>query len=120
MLKAVLTVAALTALSPTPRFHAELKSSIPARGAAVHSPATVTLTFTEEVNRAGTVIQIMHADSSEFARLVVKSTKDPVTVTAAVPKPLPPGNYFIKWRTVASDDGHSSSGTVPFRVIAGS
>ncbi len=120
MLKAALTMVTLAAFPGLPRFHAELKSSIPARGSSVHSPATVSLTFTEEVSRAGTVIQLMRGDSTAFARLVVQATKDPATVTAKVLKALPPGAYYIKWRTVASDDGHASSGTVPFRVIAGS
>ena len=119
MVKAVLTLVALTAVAPAPRFHAELKSSIPARAANVKSPPSVTLTFTEEVMRAGTVVQLLHADSSVYARLVVQATKDPTTVTALVSKPMPPGDYFIKWRTVAADDGHSSNGLVPFHVIAG-
>jgi methionine-rich copper-binding protein CopC len=119
MVKAVLALAALTALAPAPRFHADLKSSVPARDAKVTSPASVTLTFTEEVMRAGTVIQLLHADSSVYARLVVKGTKDPATVTAQVAKPMPPGDYLIKWRTVAADDGHSSTGFVPFHVVPG-
>jgi methionine-rich copper-binding protein CopC len=115
LFKLLLTVTTAGALA-TGLFHTELKSSLPAKGAKVPSPAKVTLTFTEEVNVAVSAISILKADSSEVAKLVVKATKDDETIEAVVPKLLPPGGYIIRWRT-ASDDGHAVRGAFAFTVL---
>lgn len=65
------------ALSLTALFHTALKSSIPARGASVASPASVSLTFTEAVNVNVTTISILRTDSSVVEALVVKHGTQP-------------------------------------------
>ena len=107
------------ALALTSLFHTALKSSIPARGAAVASPATVSLTFTEPVNINLTTISITKTDSVTVVEaLVVPKGAAAATAAAPVTKPLAAGKYLVKWKT-ASDDGHVVRGVIPFTVTAG-
>ena len=110
-MKALLAIA----LASTLLFHTALKSSIPARGTSVASPAKVSLTFTEGVVLAQSGISILKSDSSLVEKLDVKGTKDPATFEAAVTKPLSPGRYIVKWKT-GSDDGHVVRGAYAFTV----
>jgi methionine-rich copper-binding protein CopC len=104
-------------LSATMFFHAELKSSIPARGAVLtQSPAQVTLVFSEQVNMVGTSASILKGDSSAVVRLALHAGTTRDTVRGAVTQTLAPGKYLIKWRAAAADDGHRTSGFVPFTV----
>ncbi len=104
-------------LSAAMFFHAELKSSIPARGAVLtHSPAQVTLVFSEQVNLVGTSASILKGDSTAVMRLVLHAGATRDTVRSAVTQTLAPGSYLIKWRAAAADDGHRTSGFVPFTV----
>jgi copper resistance protein C len=98
-------------------FHTALKSSIPARGSSIASPAAVSLTFTEPVNVKLTTIAITKADSSVVESLVVPSGPPAATVGSKVTKVLGPGKYLVKWKT-ASDDGHVVRGVIPFTVTA--
>ena len=98
-------------------FHAELKSSMPAKNSTGPSPAKVTLTFTEDVNVTVSAISILRSDSMEVAKLVVKATSDAATIEGAVTKSLNPGKYLIRYRT-ASADGHAVRGTFGFTVAA--
>jgi hypothetical protein len=106
------------ALAFTSLFHTALKSSIPARGAAVTSPKMVSLTFTEAVNVNLTTIAIVKPDSSVVETLVVKHGVPAATVSAPVLKPIAAGRYLVRWKT-AADDGHVVRGTIVFTVTAG-
>ena len=106
------------ALAFTSLFHTALKSSIPAKNAAVASPTSVSLTFTEAVNVNLTTLVITRPDSSVVQTLTVAHGAPAATVGAPVTKPLAAGKYLIKWKT-ASDDGHVVRGAIPFTVIAG-
>lgn len=99
-------------------FHTALKSSLPARGSTVPSPAKVSLTFTEGVVLAQSGISILKADSSVVEKLVVKGTGDPATFEGAVTKPLAAGKYIVRWKT-GSDDGHVVRGVYAFTVGTG-
>lgn len=100
-------------------FHTALKSSIPAKGAAVASPTTVSLTFTEAVNVNLSTLVVTKPDSTTVVEsLVVAKGPASATFTAPVTKPLAPGKYLIKWKT-ASDDGHVVRGVIPFTVTTG-
>ena len=118
MLKPILAVATTLALAAAAIPHAGLKWSIPAKGAMVTAPKTITLSFTEGVNLTGTAISILKPDSTLVEKLVVKATAGDTTVAGAVTKPLAPGNYLIRWKNVASDDGHASTGVFGFMVMA--
>jgi methionine-rich copper-binding protein CopC len=99
-------------------FHAALKSSIPSRGAAIPSPAMVSLTFSEAVTTNLTTIAIVKPDSSVVETLVLKHGVPMATITAPVTHVLAAGRYMVRWNT-ASDDGHVVRGMIPFSVTAG-
>ena len=105
------------ALAVASLFHTALKSSIPAKGAAVASPKTVSLTFTEAVNVNLTTLAITKTDSSVVESLVVPKGAPAATVSAPVTKTLAAGKYLIRWKTV-SDDGHVVRSVIPFTVTA--
>lgn len=106
------------AFAATAMFHTALKSSMPARGSTVPSPAKISLTFTEGVVVAQSAISILKPDSSLVEKLVVKATQDPATFEAAVTKTLAPGKYLVRWKT-GSDDGHVVRGVYGFTVPTG-
>jgi methionine-rich copper-binding protein CopC len=99
-------------------FHTALKSSVPAKGASVHAPARISLTFTEKVILAQSSISVLTGDSTLVEKLVVKGTSDPATIAGAVTKHLTPGKYVVRWKT-ASDDGHVVRSAFGFTVTAG-
>ncbi len=105
------------ALALTSLFHTALKSSIPAKGSSVASPAVVSLTFTEAINVKLTTIMITKPDSSVVESLVVPTGPAAATVGGKVTKTLVAGKYLVKWKT-ASDDGHVVRGVIPFTVTA--
>lgn len=116
LFKSVLTLLTAGALSAGV-FHTSLKSSTPEKNSTGGSPSSVTLTFTDGVNAAVSSVAILKPDSSEVAKLVVKATKDPATITAALEKPLANGGYIVRYRT-ASNDGHAVRGAFAFTVSA--
>lgn len=98
-------------------FHTALKSSNPAKGAVVISPApaVISLTFTEKVNAALSSISILKADSSEVEKLVVKPTSDPARIEGAIRTRLAPARYIVRWKTVSAD-GHVVRNVFGFTV----
>ena len=118
MVKAFLLLGAVVSMATATMFHAELKSSIPARNSSGAAPTSVSLTFSEPVKVALSRISILKADSALVEKLVIKEKKDAATFGAPITKPLAPGKYLVSWATV-SDDGHAAKGFIPFSVVAG-
>ena len=117
MVKSMLALSTALTLVSGGMFHADLKSSIPAKDATVAAPKMVTLTFTEAVTLSLCGISIYQANGTTLVeKLVVKATSDKATITGAVTKPLAPGKYVIKWKNGAADDGHPESGSFGFTV----
>jgi copper resistance protein C len=106
-------VAALLFVMPA-LAHSALESSVPANGATVTDPKTMTLTFSDAVRLV--TLKLTGKD----AEIVV-----PVDKSAAAAKsfslPLPalaPAKYEVKW-TAAADDGHVMTGSFSFTSVAG-
>ncbi len=116
MVKGILALGAAVSIASVAMFHTELKSSIPAKNASVTSPATASVTFSEDVKVALSSLSILKADSSVVEKLLIKEKAMAATFGAPLTKPLAPGKYLLHYRTV-SDDGHAVSGNVPFTVI---
>ena len=120
-------------LSPAPAHaHAYLARSAPADGAVLdRAPQTLTLGFTEHVEQSATTVDIVDGDGRHWAisSLVLRpggddpgaagtaesGTETPVDVVAGLPA-LPPNVYHVSWRTLSSDDLHTTSGTLVFGV----
>lgn len=117
MVKVFLLLGAIVSVATATMFHAELKSSIPARSSSGPAPTSVSLTFTEDVKVALSRISILTTDSALVEKLVIKDKRDAATFGAPITKPLAPGKYLVSWATV-SDDGHAVKGSIPFAVVA--
>ncbi|MCW3815114.1 copper resistance protein CopC [Micromonospora sp. DR5-3] len=125
-----LTVAGLTVLvGPTPaQAHAYLARSAPADGAVLdRAPDTLTLAFTEHVELSAARISLVDGDGRPWAvtGLALRGedgapatdadSEEPVTLVAGLPA-LPPNTYHVSWRTLSSDDLHTTGGTLVFGI----
>lgn len=102
-------------------YHAGFKSAIPAPNSTVASPAKISITFSEAVMAPpiSNFALLNAADSSEVMKLTISAkVGDKATIEAAVPKPLAPGRYIVRWKNGAADDGHSLRGSFAFSVTA--
>jgi copper transport protein len=111
------TVALFVALvAPSPALaHATLIASHPAANAHLsESPATIHLTFSEEVVPRLCQIRIVTA-SGEKIELSVVGDPHNVRAVSAVPSRLDAGSYSVEWR-VLSADGHPAQGSFAFTV----
>jgi methionine-rich copper-binding protein CopC len=97
--------------------HADLKSSVPEKDAAVKTaPSEVSIVFTEEINAKLSLIIVedatgQHVDKSD-SHLVGGDAKH-LSVDL---NPLPAGTYQVIWTSVAADDGHKVSDKFKFTV----
>ena len=96
--------------------HTELKSSNPAKGAALPAPPQqVELTFTEAVTVPADAITVTGPDGAKWT--VGPATVAGAVVTAPVTASGPAGAYAIAWKVV-SEDGDPVSGTIDFTLSA--
>lgn len=94
--------------------HSELVSSSPSTGEALSAaPTEVVLTFSEEVNKDLSRIQVTDGEGIEM------TDGDPVvdgpTVTQSLLPEVHPGSYSITYKVVSAD-GHPISAVIPFSV----
>ena len=94
--------------------HAELDTSVPAAGSTVESPfdGPIVLTFTEPPGDGSEAI-LIGPDGEEAANAELDAPD--ATMTFTLTEPLDPGDYEVRWTTVA-DDGHVERGTIEFTV----
>jgi methionine-rich copper-binding protein CopC len=108
---------AFVALGPTAlpaSAHTELKSSNPAKGAALPAPPQqVELTFTGAVTVPADAITVTGPDGTKWT--VGAVTAAGAVVTAPVTATGPAGAYTITWKVV-SEDGDPVSGTIDFTL----
>jgi copper resistance protein C len=94
--------------------HGTLLSSIPANGATVSTPKSLSLTFTAELRLV--TVRLVGADIDE-ALAVDKDAAPAKTFEVPLPATVAPGTYKVNWRA-AGDDGHIMSGSFAFTVAA--
>lgn len=100
------------------RAHAHLRKSAPAAGATVPPPQAIRLWFTEAPELALTRITML--DSLGVPVTVAAPARDPegaMGVHVRIVRALTSGVYTVRWTTAAAD-GHPSSGSFTFRVLA--
>lgn len=121
LLVAVAVVCAALAWAPPPAdAHLDLITSEPSAQAKLDSsPSRVLLTFTGEPDVSRSSIRVLDAQGARVKGVakVEGVPSDPLQLSADVRSALPPGRYTIKWKVVSAD-GHTVSGSVPFRVVA--
>jgi copper transport protein len=103
--------------------HATLvEADPPVDGLVLNSPATLRMTFSEEVRATNPAPSISIRD--ETGRFVGMSDQplgpfnDPRVLVANLP-PLDPGTYTVTWTVTSATDGHELTGTYAFRVGGG-
>lgn len=109
-------LAATAAATPVTVFHFGLSRSVPAAGAAVASPTSVTLWFTEEPQESSISIRLVDArgdlvDSSEARQDADDATQFSISPAGT----LAAGGYTVAWRGIGQD-GHTVRGDFGFTV----
>lgn len=111
---------ALTLLVPgAAAAHSAFLSAEPAPGSRVEkSPAAITLSFTEPLNRHLSRASIAAIDGG--GKVAATMERDGRRLVLRPRAPLPIGAYRITWHTVSTEDGHALEGTysVGVRVAA--
>lgn len=97
--------------------HAQLKETTPADETALSSsPTTLSLGFTEGLNLAFSGVDIVNTSDTEVPHdKPTLAEGDATTLRIALPSPLTPDVYTVKWH-VLSVDGHKSEGSYSFTV----
>jgi copper transport protein len=119
--RAVLVAAAAILVVPVALFaHAHLARSEPsAKERLTSPPKAIRLWFSERPELAFTRIRLRAADSTEIALgAVTRIADDPLGMSATIPAALAAGTYTVIWRTAAAD-GHATTGSFAFDVVAG-
>ena len=93
--------------------HAKMTSTIPADGDFVGAPANLVLTFDNAVQLTGVEIYTVEGDKTTLGDISAERAK---TFTVSVPQSLPPGEYYVVWRSIAADS-HFSTGEFFFTVV---
>ena len=108
--------AAAVAASPFASAHAQLVSSLPAKGQALDAPPTeIHLTFNEHVEPRYSSIKLVSDAGKNFDCDRPHADKaDPMSIVASVPV-LRSGTYRARWTAVGSV-GHKTHGDFSFTI----
>ena len=97
--------------------HADLATADPAAGSTVKTaPATVTITFTEEVEPKFSTIEVVDAKGKHFDDGKAHTAPDNAKQLSVAVKPLAPGLYKVIWHATAADDSHKTKGSYTFTL----
>jgi methionine-rich copper-binding protein CopC len=108
---------ALAALAGEASAHAKLVKSDPAANATVAAPKTITLTFDDELAPAFSKFAVTMPTMKDMAvKVKTVVSKDHKSIVGTPAAPLSAGAYSISWTAAAADDGHKTTGKVPFTV----
>lgn len=111
-------LALLVAMPGVALAHAHLRRSDPAADARVAPPRTLRLWFSEEPELSLTTVRLLASSGAAIALgAPAHEGADPLSVRLDIGQPLAPGRYTVRWSTAAMD-GHPSSGSFSFRVVA--
>ena len=94
--------------------HAKITSTVPADGDFVGAPQILVLTFDNPVQLTGVELKTVDGDNRDVGIFSAEPAK---TFSVNVPQPLPPGEYYVVWRSIAADS-HFSTGEFFFTVVA--
>lgn len=108
---------ALLAVPQIAAAHAHLKQTVPADGSVVTvSPPSFSLSFSEAAHLTALTLQ---KQGQTLPAQKIAPLPHEASEAFTVPAPtLDPGVYTLRYRVVAADDGHVSSGMITFTVAA--
>ncbi len=96
--------------------HASLLRSDPAAGSVVpHAPNRIVLHFDDPVRDAGTAV-VDSRGASVLAGHARVEAGDSHALVVPLRRGIGDGDYTVRWRVVATDDGHITSGVVAIGV----
>src|SRR5271163_4213671 len=108
-------LALLWCLSVTAQAHAQLVLATPAAGATLNvAPSQIQLELSEAVDRHFSALELSNKDGVIIETAQVETT-NPRALVVSVNVKLPPGQYRVSWRAVATDDGHRTQGSYTFK-----
>ena len=94
--------------------HAKMASTVPADGDFVSAPENLLLMFDNPVQLTGVELKTVDGENRDLGALSAELAK---TFSINVPQSLPPGEYYVVWRSIAADS-HFSTGEFFFTVVA--
>ena len=111
-MRKILATSALTFIATTALAHGVLRSSVPADGDFVASPAEIKLVFVNAVQLTGAELKTVDGDPVDIGP-VPNSIGSEFTIP--VPAELLAGEYYLVWKCTAADS-HFSTGEFFFTV----
>jgi copper transport protein len=111
-------VAGDAAAMPSPvQAHAVRVASVPGAGVGLErSPASVTITFSEEPDPLLSRIEVLDASGRQFQKGPARTVRGRPRLLVVALAPLPAGVYTVAWTTVSAVDGHVAAGAFTFGV----
>jgi methionine-rich copper-binding protein CopC len=95
--------------------HAKLVKSDPPANGSPSDPKNLELTFSEEISGKLSGAEVTDAAGKKVASTAMADQKN-LGLMVMLKEPLKAGAYKVSWHAVASDDGHKTTGTIPFSV----
>ena len=93
--------------------HAKMTSTVPADGDFISAPRFLVLTFDNAVQLTGVELKTVDGNNRDVGTFSAEPAK---TFSINVPQPLPPGEYYVVWRSTAADS-HFATGEFFFTVL---
>lgn len=106
----ILLVAFLAGLAHA---HAKMVSTVPADGDFVSPPRKLVLNFDDVVQLTGVELHTADGDIVDLGKVEKDNAR---SFEIQLPAPLPPGEYYLVWRSIAADR-HFSTGEFFFTVV---
>lgn len=117
LLVCVLVLAAFVVRVQPAAAHAFLTTSAPAANVIVPTaPTTVTMVFTEPLERASSRAALYDQTGRALPDAAFRAGADEYTMVLDVPSGLGNGTYTVAWETLSTADGHTAQGYIPFTV----
>jgi methionine-rich copper-binding protein CopC len=95
--------------------HAKLVKSDPPVGGQPSDLKNLALTFNEEISGKLSGADVKDASGAKVVSAAMTDQKNK-GLMVMLQAPLKPGAYKVEWHVVASDDGHKTTGVLPFTV----
>lgn len=109
------TAVSLVSASAPASAHPSLLRSEPAAGAKVNAPSVVSLWFSEKIEPVFSKVEIIDASGAHFEDGKATVAPGEGKRLDARLKPLPAGQYRVRWRAIAADT-HKVGGSFAFQV----
>lgn len=97
--------------------HSELERSDPPNGGVIAvGRSTFTLWYTEAISAEASSFELRTSDGQPVAMKASVSDANDVGIVRLTTQPLAKATYELDWKVLASDDGHTTHGSVVFGV----